>query len=291
MRLGINVVSKTVALAFGLVVFGVTFQDGDAAASIGVPDKIGAPVSATSADAAEYDEVGYAHCYGEELAGRKTASGEPFVPAAVTATHRTLPLPSYVEVTSLDNGRTILVRVNDRGPVSHKLLIDLSRGAAEQLEVKCGRPAVRVRRVNAPEQDQEALRSGKRAAERLPSPDILLAALRKKLPPETETAASATAASKVNEAKTLNPVIVKMTGTKKAENRAVNGTSYGVQVGAYSSRARAEQIAKQVGGAVTQAGKLWRVRIGPYQDEATAQHERDRVIASGFKGAPIVVND
>lgn len=71
----------------------------------------------TPGDDPTYDDAGYASWYGAELAGRKTANGEMFNPNGVSAAHRTLPLPSYVEVTNLDNGKTILVRVNDRGEV------------------------------------------------------------------------------------------------------------------------------------------------------------------------------
>src|SRR3546814_5946229 len=71
-------------------------------------------VTYTPIDVADYDEVGYAGWYGDDLAGKPTANGEIFDPASISAAHKTLPLPSYVEVTALDTGRTILVRVNDR---------------------------------------------------------------------------------------------------------------------------------------------------------------------------------
>ncbi|MFD2432039.1 septal ring lytic transglycosylase RlpA family protein [Sphingobium scionense] len=61
--------------------------------------------------------------------GKPTANGEAFVPSAISGAHKTLPLPSYVEVTALNSVRTILVRLNDRGPFSDDKLIDLSRGA------------------------------------------------------------------------------------------------------------------------------------------------------------------
>ncbi|RYF47314.1 MAG: septal ring lytic transglycosylase RlpA family lipoprotein, partial [Cytophagaceae bacterium] len=74
----------------------------------------------------------------------------------------TLPLPSYVEVTSLDTGRAIIVRVNDRGPFVRGRVIDLSRGAAEELGIRTqGVAAVRVRRVAPDEQVRERLRRGK----------------------------------------------------------------------------------------------------------------------------------
>src|SRR3546814_20302960 len=109
----------------------------------------------------------YASCDGGESCNR-TANGERFRPKAVTAAHVTLPLPSYVEVTALETGRTILVRVNDRGPFAGRgRIIDLSRGAAEQLGIRAaGAAPVRVRVVEPPEGDRRQLREGRQAPER-----------------------------------------------------------------------------------------------------------------------------
>ncbi|MCJ2188778.1 septal ring lytic transglycosylase RlpA family protein [Novosphingobium beihaiensis] len=111
-----------------------------------------------------YDMLGYATWYGNE-SGNQTANGERFRPSWITAAHKTLPLPSYVEVTSLDTGQRILVRVNDRGPFGDsQRIIDLSRGAAELLGVRVkGKAAVRVRVVEPAEKDRKALRKGKPA--------------------------------------------------------------------------------------------------------------------------------
>jgi rare lipoprotein A len=116
------------------------------------------------AAAPTYDAVGYASWYDSE-SGNRTANGEQFRPGWVTAAHTTLPLPTYVEVTALDTGRRIIVRVNDRGPFAQGRIIDLSRGAAEQLGIKAqGHAAVRVRRVEPSEKDHERLRKGNPAA-------------------------------------------------------------------------------------------------------------------------------
>ncbi|MBJ7438529.1 MAG: septal ring lytic transglycosylase RlpA family protein [Sphingopyxis sp.] len=116
------------------------------------------------AAAPTYDALGYASWYGSE-SGNRTANGEQFRPGWITAAHTTLPLPTYVEVTALDTGRRIIVRVNDRGPFAHGRIIDLSRGAAEQLGIKAqGHAAVRVRRVEPSDNDRERLRKGKPAA-------------------------------------------------------------------------------------------------------------------------------
>ncbi|MFM7084410.1 MAG: septal ring lytic transglycosylase RlpA family protein [Hyphomicrobium sp.] len=99
-----------------------------------------------------YDVVGTASWYGEDFHGRKTANGEIYDMNALSAAHPTLPMPSYVYVTNLDNGRTILVRVNDRGPYVDNRLIDLSYRTAKELGAdKKGLTRVRVRFAgNAP---------------------------------------------------------------------------------------------------------------------------------------------
>ncbi|MBU6234485.1 MAG: septal ring lytic transglycosylase RlpA family protein [Alphaproteobacteria bacterium] len=80
-----------------------------------------------------YEETGLASWYGPGFDGRKTASGETFDEDALTAAHRTLQLPSLVRVTNLDNGRSIVVRVTDRGPFHSNRIIDVSKGAAKAL--------------------------------------------------------------------------------------------------------------------------------------------------------------
>ena len=151
------------------------------------PVKIGRPYTVrgktyTPRNVTRYDEVGYMSWYGDELAGNTTANGERFNPDGISAAHRTLPLPCYVEVTALDTGRTILVRVNDRGPFSDNRLIDLSHGAAKQLGVvRQGIAAVRIRLVNPSEQERAVLRNGGAVAERSKTPDSLLSILRRSL--------------------------------------------------------------------------------------------------------------
>ena len=138
------------------------------------PVRLGRPyvvrgVTYTPAVDSSYDMLGYASWYGGE-SGNRTALGERFRAKWVTAAHPTLPLPSYVEVTALDTGRVILLRVNDRGPFARDRLIDLSRGAAELLGVRArGHVAVRVRVVEPPERDRARLRRGRAAA---PRPDV-----------------------------------------------------------------------------------------------------------------------
>lgn len=93
-----------------------------------------------------YDRVGGASWYGDDFHGRKTANGELFDKHALTAAHTTLPLPSYVWVTNLANNRTVLVRVNDRGPYVGSRIIDLSHAVARHLDFEHkGVADVRVR--------------------------------------------------------------------------------------------------------------------------------------------------
>lgn len=82
-----------------------------------------------------YKERGHASWYGTKFHGRRTSSGEPYDMFALTAAHKTLPLPSYVRVTNLDNGRSLVVKVNDRGPFHPGRIIDLSYTAAVRLGV------------------------------------------------------------------------------------------------------------------------------------------------------------
>jgi rare lipoprotein A len=78
---------------------------------------------------------GSASWYGRELQGSPTASGEPFDMHALTAAHRTLPLGSYARVKNLDNGRSVVVRINDRGPHARRRMIDLSYAAAQEIRM------------------------------------------------------------------------------------------------------------------------------------------------------------
>jgi peptidoglycan lytic transglycosylase len=81
-------------------------------------------------------QVGMASWYGDRFKHKPTASGEPFDPKALTAAHRSLPLATIARVTNLNNGRRILVRINDRGPYAGGRVLDLSRAAAKELGMK-----------------------------------------------------------------------------------------------------------------------------------------------------------
>jgi rare lipoprotein A len=96
-----------------------------------------------------YEQQGIASWYGRKFHGRSTANGEIFNAYAATAAHRSLPIPSYVEVTNLENGRSMIVRVNDRGPFHRDRLIDMSYGAAVKLGFEQqGTARVQVRAIH-----------------------------------------------------------------------------------------------------------------------------------------------
>ena len=94
--------------------------------------------------------TGIASVYGDRLQGRATASGEPYDRDALTAAHRTLPLGSRARVTNLKNDKSVVVRINDRGPQTAGRILDLSRSAAERLGVRTGVVRVRVELISLP---------------------------------------------------------------------------------------------------------------------------------------------
>ncbi|WP_435200924.1 SPOR domain-containing protein [Qipengyuania sp. 902] len=122
----------------------------------------------TPVDTMNYDRVGY-------IAADEEGGG------GVTGAHKTLPLPSYVEVTSLETGRTILVRLERRGPMTIDRLLALSPGALAQLGAIDGAP-IRIRRVNPPEEHRAMLRQGEEAPLRMDTPASLVEVLKRRLP-------------------------------------------------------------------------------------------------------------
>lgn len=277
--------------------------------TLGEPFTVGATKYAPE-DVALYDDVGLAGIYGSEMAGKSTANAEAFLSSAISAAHKSLPLPSYVEVTALDTGRTILVRINDRGPMTNDRLIDLSEGAARQLGIiDKGVTGVRVRRVNPPENEKSALRAGQAATLRMDTPESLLKVLRDKLakqarpvaavaPPEkpvpvvpakkeaAKPAKPSVAATK-DEPKPA-PVVVKPKEETKA--KAATGGTYVVQVAAFASRANADALAKKLNASLAHSsdGKLFRVRFGPFATEKEAQAVLADVRKRGYPQARLI---
>lgn len=216
-----------------------------------------------------YDVVGYADW--------------PPQRGSIAAAHRLLPQGSFVEVTALDTGKTILVPVTARAVSTRE--IELSGAAAELLGFTGRGPApVRVRRVIASPADEAALRQGRPAAARVDTPPVLLNALRHRLPAAGPAPLPAPA-----------PAPVRATATPRTPagrpGQVPQGAGFYVQLAAFSSNATATQLARQVGGAVRQAGGVWRVRIGPYADAFTAQRARDDAAGRGYGDARIVRED
>jgi rare lipoprotein A len=111
-----------------------------------------APAVREAPPAREEVQEGLATWYGAAFAGRRTASGEPFNPLALTAAHRSLPFGTWVEVRRVDTGASVRVRITDRGPFGHAdRIIDLSRGAAERIGLlRSGVARVELRVIDAP---------------------------------------------------------------------------------------------------------------------------------------------
>lgn len=154
----------------------------DSGPSADYPILVGAPYEVagtiyTPADVMNYDEVGYIT---QDVGGM-----------GYTGAHHTLPVPSYVEVTSLESGRTVLVRLEERGPMASNHIVALSPDAMAQLGAS-GETPVRVRRVNPPEEQRAKLRAGEAAPLRMDTPASLLTVLRRRLP-ESGTASLAAA--------------------------------------------------------------------------------------------------
>lgn len=231
----------------------------------------------TPSDVMNYDTVGYA------VAGEFAGTG-------VVASHKTLPLPSYVEITNLETGRTILARLTTRGPMTNDALIGLSTATATELgAVGEQRTAVRVRRVNPPELERSMLRGGEPVPARMDTPASLLVALKRRLglaaPPIPAT--TPVKSSQVDPdivairpAPANDPVEV----TKPKPPAPLQRGAY-VQVGAFSSEANARKAAESVSGSVSRVGKFWIARMGPFPGKADLDAALAKARAAGYGGA------
>jgi rare lipoprotein A len=111
-------------------------------------------------DTQPFKQRGVASWYGRKFQGQKTASGEPYDMFSMTAAHKTLPIPSYVKVTNLANGKSVVVRINDRGPFHSNRIIDLSYAAATRIGLAAkGSGLVEIERVFEPSKDDVAAAS------------------------------------------------------------------------------------------------------------------------------------
>jgi rare lipoprotein A len=161
-----------------VVDFGEPVPKGGGTYRVGKPYTVAGRIYVPEEDP-NYREEGLASWYGDDFHGRLTANGEIFDMASLTAAHPTLPLPSYARVTNLTNGKSLIVRVNDRGPYHGNRLIDVSNKAAELLQFKSsGVARVRVEYIGrAPLEgsDDRQLTATLRSGVPAPSPLVRLA--------------------------------------------------------------------------------------------------------------------
>lgn len=229
-----------------------------------------------------YEEVGVASWYGRQFHGRQTANGETFDMYQVSAAHRTLPMPSMVEVTNLENGRTLTVRINDRGPFARGRVIDLSKRGAELLGFRTqGTTRVKVR-ILADDSRSEALQAQARApgTVRQASAAPVATVQAESLPPPQDSGS----------AEPLNGQPAKIASTNNA------GRFY-VQAGAFSNMANARKLRDHLASLgpparVVQSSlgsqTLYKVRLGPAADESAAGWLLERVAEAGVLGAQVV---
>lgn len=226
------------------------------------------------AEQPDYDEVGLASWYGAQHNGRPTSTGERFDMNSLSAAHKTLPLPSLVEVTNRANGRRVVLRVNDRGPFVDGRIIDLSRAAAEELGLLSqGVGEVRVRYVG------RAPRTG--GGTPLRTAEVSQPPAASKPRPYYEVASSSAA--------------VPAQTTRSAPPQAsFPADAYWVQAGSYADRQNAEQVVRRLGSRAvmqdlgSEGRALFRVVVGPWPDVNAAEQARQAVIARGFGDALLI---
>ena len=214
-----------------------------------------------------YDEIGIGSWYGPNFHGRPTANGEIFDQNEMTAAHTTLPIPSIVEVTNLENGRSVIVRLNDRGPFVDDRIIDLSRAAAEALDYRSrGLARVRVRYLGPAQPNAEPPQRHYHMAQSSIEP----------LP----ASAPAPAAPAPRPEPTPVPSASALT----------------LQVGAFADRDNAQALASRIsaaGDAWVQAGQangvpVYRVYFGRWTSRSAADAARDNLAGYGVYDSRII---
>jgi len=217
---------------------------------------------------ADYRERGVASWYGKDFHGRSTANGETYDMYGLSAAHKTLPIPTWVEVTNLSNDRRIIVRINDRGPFIAGRIIDLSYGAARELDmIEAGTARVEVRALGVPAGGEPQRREA--------------FAQNSSEPPRTgfSLISAAAAAEPGPDDRPLQQVFA--------------------QVGAFSDQANAARFADRlrangqrnvfVLSEAVASGQLHRVRIGPLTDVAAFDDVRRDLISLGVRDSLLVV--
>ncbi|MEK0081958.1 septal ring lytic transglycosylase RlpA family protein [Benzoatithermus flavus] len=238
-----------------------------------------------------YERVGIASWYGDDFQGLPTANGEVFDKTQLTAAHTTLPLPSIVRVTNLDNGRSIDVRVNDRGPFVGDRLIDLSQAAARELGYESqGLARVRVKFLGLAEAKGPPPRPVMVAARSTPPATAPVAPSppkRSEAPPREPVAPLTIPAGRPVQVAALMPP------PSAAPGAACLAGDQFVQVGAFADTMRVRAAIEAVGKLrqprvepTFVAGKaMARVRLGPVNGGAEARRLLEQVRAMGYTGA------
>ncbi|WP_310496510.1 septal ring lytic transglycosylase RlpA family protein [Sandarakinorhabdus sp.] len=226
-----------------------------------------------------YDEKGVASWYGPGFHALNTANGERYNQDDLTAAHKTLPMPSWVEVENIDNGRRLTVRVNDRGPFVAGRIIDLSRASAQLLGVdRPGTARVRVRRVFPDGAQAMVMAPAVAAAPSLPvaMPVPPTVAATAAVPPVITVALPASVTS----------------ATLPAAAPVAPGAIF-VQVAALSDPGRIAWLKGYLsvfGPVVTETAPsgLTRVRLGPYSDAASAGAALAQLRRAGYNDARLI---
>lgn len=213
-----------------------------------------------------YSEVGIASWYGSDFHNRKTANGEKYDMNTLTAAHRTLPLPSVVKVTNLENGRSLILRVNDRGPYAKNRIIDISKRGAALLGYQTqGTAKVRVEVM---EKESKLLKQ---------------ALLGKELPKNSYTIAKA---KEPAEKKKSYPAAKNVSGNKQIYVQAASFSRENLATDLKNklSKFGNSKIATAEVNDVT----FYRVRLGPYSDESVANKALDKVRDYGIYEAKLI---
>lgn len=234
-------------------------------------------------------EKGLASWYGKKFQGRRTASGEVYNMYAMTAAHKTMPIPSYARVRNPANGREIIVRVNDRGPFHVDRIIDLSYTAALKLGVLNGVAPVEVERIT-----YEQIRSGawRRDGKNEPPPEVVA-------PTVEVTASTAPPEPAIVAPPVPNLPVPTPTPALPAPSPAFTAAAKGfwVQIGAFRQRDGAEQFQRRVSDelswlspllAVFSEPQLFRLQAGPYPTRSDAQDAASR-IRDALRLVPLVI--
>jgi rare lipoprotein A len=251
----------------------------------------------------DYDETGIASWYGPGFHGEYTANGEIYDQNALTAAHKTLPLPSMIRVTNLDNGRSIVVRVNDRGPFVNGRIIDLTRRDAQLLDfINQGTAKVRVQILKDESQvlaAQASLQGGDNIGPKptaAPSGAVAVTPL----PPAGQ--GQAVAPNQVAIAPTQSKSVIGQAVLPKPDGQVllepVKATSIYIQAGAFTQQTNAQVLTSklsafgQVHMTPVQVGNqlFYRVRLGPLATVDQADQILQRVIHAGQPEARIVVD-